>query len=197
MRFLSLLLGALLMTNAASAAAQPIHVRRQAGLAAGHPWRRRSDRARAAQPRGGPSDPRRAEPRARSGLGDPGARRRRARRGRGGGARARGRSPFQRRPRLGLHLSGHDRDGRLDHGRQQPQCRRGHRRHRDPQPDRPRPPGDGAQPARLPRPARAPTNSRASRGCRRSRPNISRPPSAAASSRSCARGPAPSISTSI
>ena len=36
------------------------------------------------------------------------------------------------------------------------QCRRGFRRHRDPQPDRPRPRGDGAKPARLPVAARAP-----------------------------------------
>ena len=71
----------------------------------------------------------------------------------------------------------------------QPQCRRGHRRHRDPQPDQPRPPGDGAQPARLPQPrGRRPILARAGPASR-SRPNISRRPSAAASSRSCARGP--------
>ena len=49
--------------------------------------------------------------------------------------------------------------------------------------------GDGAQPARLPQPrGRRPILARAG-PARRSRPNISRPPSAAASSRNCARGP--------
>ena len=36
---------------------------------------------------------------------------------------------------------GADRDGRLDHGRARPQCRRGDGRNRDSKPDRPRPRG--------------------------------------------------------
>ena len=105
MRFLSLLLGALLMSVTAPSASG------QSGEESERPpWRLVIhggagviERARMA-PEEDAAIRAALEPGAGGGLGDPRARRQVARRGRGGGARARGRPPFQRRARLGLHL---------------------------------------------------------------------------------------------